>query len=89
MTTEEAVVKPGTLLDVRHFQVGQHVAVTGKTIDWGFQGAMHRWGFKGGPERGTTKSHRRLGSTGSKGDARVWPGKRMHGIFEDSLIAYF
>ncbi|KHN78688.1 F-box/SPRY domain-containing protein 1 [Toxocara canis] len=27
----------------------------------------------------TTKSHRRIGSIGSTGDARVWPGKRMPG----------
>ena len=27
----------------------------------------------------TTKSHRRVGSIGSKGDARVWPGKRLPG----------
>ncbi|CAJ0565286.1 unnamed protein product, partial [Mesorhabditis spiculigera] len=27
----------------------------------------------------TTKSHRRVGSIGSVGDARVWPGKRLPG----------
>ncbi|KAI6176756.1 39S ribosomal protein L3, mitochondrial [Aphelenchoides bicaudatus] len=67
------------VLDVRHFQVGQYVAVSGKTIDWGFQGGVHRWGMRGMPKLGTTKSHRRIGSVGSTGDASVWPGKKMPG----------
>lgn len=49
LTTEDALVQPGTNLDVRHFNVGQYVSVSAKTIDWGFQGAMHRWGFRGLP----------------------------------------
>uniref|UniRef100_A0A8R1ET86 Large ribosomal subunit protein uL3m n=1 Tax=Caenorhabditis japonica TaxID=281687 RepID=A0A8R1ET86_CAEJA len=40
---------------------------------------MHRWGMRGQPTRRTTKSHRRIGSVGSVGDARIWPGKRMPG----------
>uniref|UniRef100_A0AC34FTR2 Large ribosomal subunit protein uL3m n=1 Tax=Panagrolaimus sp. ES5 TaxID=591445 RepID=A0AC34FTR2_9BILA len=79
LTSEDALVQPGTKLDVRHFNIGQYVSVSGQTIDWGFQGAMHRWGFRGMPALRTTKSHRRVGSIGSKGDARVWPGKRMPG----------
>jgi len=78
-TTGDALIKPGAVLDVRHFQPGQFITATGKTIDWGFQGGMHRWGMRGMPKRGTTKSHRRIGSIGSTGDARVWPGKRMPG----------
>uniref|UniRef100_F1L8Z6 Large ribosomal subunit protein uL3m n=1 Tax=Ascaris suum TaxID=6253 RepID=F1L8Z6_ASCSU len=79
VVTEDAVVAPGTPLHVCHFSVGQYIAVTGRTIDWGFQGGMHRWGMKGMPANRTTKSHRRIGSIGSTGDARVWPGKRMPG----------
>ncbi|TKR68050.1 hypothetical protein L596_024096 [Steinernema carpocapsae] len=79
LVTEDAVVAPGTKLDVRHFLPGQFVTVSGKTIDWGFQGGMHRWGMRGMPTRNTTKSHRRIGSVGSTGDARIWPGKRMPG----------
>lgn len=33
----------------------------------------------GQPKLKTTKSHRRVGSVGSTGDARIWPGKRMPG----------
>uniref|UniRef100_A0A0K0EKY4 Large ribosomal subunit protein uL3m n=1 Tax=Strongyloides stercoralis TaxID=6248 RepID=A0A0K0EKY4_STRER len=79
MVTEDAVVTPGTKLDVRHFNVGQYITATGKTIDWGFQGVVHRWGMKGMRARGTTKAHRRVGSIGSTGDAKVWPGKRLPG----------
>ncbi|OZC11466.1 ribosomal protein L3 [Onchocerca flexuosa] len=79
LVTEDAVVEPGTELHVCHFKVGQYITATGHTIDWGFQGGMHRWGFKGMPARKTTKSHRRIGAVGSKGDARILPGKRMPG----------
>lgn len=79
LVSEEALPTIGTRLDVRHFIVGQYVTVSGKTIDWGFQGGVHRWGMKGQPALNTTKSHRRIGSVGSTGDARVWPGKRMPG----------
>ncbi|CAJ0598742.1 unnamed protein product [Cylicocyclus nassatus] len=79
LVSEEALPTVGTSLDARHFTVGQYVTATGKTIDWGFQGGMHRWGMRGQPARNTTKSHRRIGAIGSTGDARVWPGKRMPG----------
>ncbi|RCN46060.1 ribosomal protein L3 [Ancylostoma caninum] len=79
LVSEEALPTVGTSLDVRHFTVGQYVTASGKSIDWGFQGGMHRWGMRGQPARNTTKSHRRIGSIGSVGDARVWPGKRMPG----------
>ncbi|PIC38058.1 hypothetical protein B9Z55_010196 [Caenorhabditis nigoni] len=79
LVTEDALPLLGQPLDARHFEVGQYVTATGKTIDWGFQGGMHRWGMRGQPTRRTTKSHRRIGSVGSVGDARIWPGKRMPG----------
>lgn len=79
LVTEDALPAAGQILDARHFGVGQYVTATGKTIDWGFQGGMHRWGMRGQPTRRTTKSHRRIGSIGSVGDARIWPGKRMPG----------
>lgn len=79
LVTEDALPHAGQPLDARHFAVGQYITATGKTIDWGFQGGMHRWGMRGQPTRRTTKSHRRIGSVGSVGDARIWPGKRMPG----------
>nr|CAD2200161.1 unnamed protein product [Meloidogyne enterolobii] len=79
MVSEDAVVKPGTVLDVRHFQVGQYITLSGKTIDWGFQGVMHRWGMKGMTRRNTTKAHRRVGSIGVKGEGKVWLGRCLPG----------
>ncbi|GMT18723.1 hypothetical protein PFISCL1PPCAC_10020, partial [Pristionchus fissidentatus] len=79
LVSEETLPQVGIPLDARHFSVGQFVTATGKSIDWGFQGGMHRWGMRGQPQRRTTKSHRRIGSVGSVSDARIWPGKRMPG----------
>lgn len=79
LVSEDAIVPQGTKLDVRHFNVGQCVTVSGKTIDWGFQGVMHRWGMKGMQKNKTTKSHRRVGSIGVKGEAKVWVGRRLPG----------
>ncbi|XP_064411000.1 39S ribosomal protein L3, mitochondrial isoform X2 [Latimeria chalumnae] len=79
--SDNAVIKPGTPLYAAHFQPGQYVDVTAKTIGKGFQGVMKRWGFKGQPaSHGQTKTHRRPGASGPGGDpGRVWPGKKMPG----------
>uniref|UniRef100_A0A914W7E1 Large ribosomal subunit protein uL3m n=1 Tax=Plectus sambesii TaxID=2011161 RepID=A0A914W7E1_9BILA len=80
VVSEDAKLQPGTQLFATHFKIGQWVDCTAKTIDWGFQGVMHRWGMRGQPESsGTTKAHRRVGSVGSTSDARIWPGKRLPG----------
>ena len=49
--TENALPQVGMPLDARHFSIGQFVTVSGKSIDWGFQGGMHRWGMRGQPSR--------------------------------------
>ncbi|XP_019339099.1 large ribosomal subunit protein uL3m [Alligator mississippiensis] len=75
-----AIIKPGTPLYAAHFQPGQFVDVTAKTIGKGFQGVMKRWGFKGQPAtHGQTKTHRRPGATGTCKVSRVFPGKKMPG----------
>ncbi|CAD6188325.1 unnamed protein product [Caenorhabditis auriculariae] len=79
LVSEDALPVVGQYLDARHFTIGQFISASGRTVDWGFQGGMHRWGMRGQPSRRTTKSHRRIGSVGSVGDARIWPGKRMPG----------
>lgn len=81
MVTPNAAIQPGTPLFANHFQPGDIVDVSGKTIDRGFQGVMKRWGFKGMPaSHGVTKTHRRGGNIGAGGNkARVWPGTKMPG----------
>lgn len=57
----------------------------------GFQGVMKRWGFAGMPSgnwRGVTKSHRRPGSTGTTGNARVLPGKKLPGHMGGNITRY-
>ena len=49
--TENALPQIGIPLDARHFTVGQYITASGKSIDWGFQGGMHRWGMRGQPAR--------------------------------------
>ncbi|XP_074645135.1 large ribosomal subunit protein uL3m-like [Tubulanus polymorphus] len=79
--TPDAAIKPGTPLTVNHFQVGDYVDVQAKTVGHGFQGVMKRWGMKGGPaSHGSTKFHRKMGSTGGGGDkSGIWKGKKMPG----------
>ena len=80
VVSEDALLMPGTPLDVSHFRVGDYVDVFGKTIDHGFQGVMVRWMFKGMPKLGTTKAHRRPGSIAcGRKYAGPLKGKKMPG----------
>ena len=78
--TEDALLPPGTPMNIHHFRVGDYVDVYGKTIDHGFQGVVKRWEFKVKPKKGTTKDHRRPGSIsrGRKASG-PWKGKKMPG----------
>lgn len=79
--TPDAVIPVGAELDVRHFNVGQYVDITGYTIGKGFTGAMKRWNFGGQPAtHGVSLTHRSIGSTGSAQDpGHVFKGKKMAG----------
>ena len=79
--TPDALLPPGTEITAAHFVAGQYLDVSGTTKGKGFAGGMKRWGFSGqGASHGNTKSHRRIGSIGGRGDpARVFPGKKMPG----------
>jgi len=80
LVTDNAVLQPGTPLFASHFRPGDHVDISGYTIDRGFQGVMVRWGMhgmgKGG--HGQTKTHRRPGCIGY-GKDRVLAGKKLPG----------
>lgn len=77
--SNDAMLPVGFRFDVRHFQLGQYVDITGRTKGKGFQGPMKRWGFGGQPAtHGVSVVHRSHGSTGSK-IGKVFPGKKMAG----------
>ncbi|CAL8072673.1 unnamed protein product [Calicophoron daubneyi] len=80
LVSPDAALKPGTPLGIHHFRVGDHVDVTARTINRGFQGVIERWGMRGGPAaHGSTKFHRKMGSAGGGGNPVV-RGKRMAGV---------
>ncbi|MDR5683992.1 MAG: 50S ribosomal protein L3 [Armatimonadota bacterium] len=70
----------GQEISVRIFQDGDRVDVTSTSKGKGFAGAMKRHGFGGQRDsHGVSLMHRAVGSLGTSGVGRVWPGKRMPG----------
>lgn len=81
--TRDALLQPGTPLQIQHFTCGQYVDLMGVTIWKGFQGVMKRWGFAGGRggKQNRTKSHRRPGTIcHGRHLGVVIPGKKMAGV---------
>ncbi|MDP9405199.1 MAG: 50S ribosomal protein L3 [Actinomycetota bacterium] len=73
--------RPGDIVTVDIFAVGELVDVTGTSKGKGFAGPMKRHGFSGlGAAHGAHKVHRAPGSIGACATpARVFPGTRMAG----------
>lgn len=61
------------------FAAGDIVDVTGVSKGKGFQGSIKRHGFSRGPMEHGSKYHRRNGSLGAKGPARVFLGRKGPG----------
>jgi large subunit ribosomal protein L3 len=61
------------------FAAGEVVDITGVSKGKGFQGSIKRHGFHRGPMQHGSKYHRRNGSLGAKGPARVFPGRKGPG----------
>ncbi len=61
------------------FDAGEHVDVVGTSKGKGFAGGIKRHGFQRGPMAHGSKYHRRPGSLGAKGPARVFKGRRLPG----------
>src|SRR6476661_8938926 len=78
---EAASLKPGSLIGVDIFKVGQKVDVAGTTIGKGFAGVIKRHHFSSNrASHGNSVSHNKPGSIGMAQDpGRVFPGKRMSG----------
>lgn len=76
-----AEFKPGDVIQVSIFQLGQEVDVTGITQGKGYAGSIKRHHFSSNrASHGNSVSHNSPGSIGMAQDpGRVFPGKRMSG----------
>jgi large subunit ribosomal protein L3 len=76
-----AALKPGDVIGVDIFAVGQKVDITGTSIGKGFSGSIKRHNFSSNrASHGNSISHNAPGSIGMAQDpGRVFPGKRMAG----------
>lgn len=63
------------------FAQGEKVDVSGTSKGHGFSGAIKRHGFHRGPMAHGSKYHRRPGSLGAKGPARVYKGRKLPGHY--------
>ncbi|HTY02371.1 MAG TPA: 50S ribosomal protein L3 [Rhodocyclaceae bacterium] len=78
--------KPGDVIAVTIFSVGQMVDVSGTSIGKGYAGAIKRHHFSSNrASHGNSVSHNSPGSIGMAQDpGRVFPGKRMSGHLGDA-----
>lgn len=63
------------------FAAGERVDVVGTSKGHGFSGGIKRHGFHRGPMAHGSKYHRRPGSLGAKGPARVYKGRKLPGHY--------
>ena len=83
-----AEYKPGTVVPVGLFEVGQSVDVQGTSIGKGFMGTIKRHNFSSQrASHGNSRSHNVPGSISMAQDpGRVFPGKRMSGHMGDETV---
>jgi large subunit ribosomal protein L3 len=83
-----AEYKPGTVVPVGLFEVGQLVDVQGTSIGKGFMGTIKRHNFSSQrASHGNSRSHNVPGSISMAQDpGRVFPGKRMSGHLGDVTV---
>ena len=86
--SEGNMLEIGAEVKATHFEPGQYVDVSGRSIGKGFAGVMKRHNF-GGLEatHGVSISHRSHGSTGQCQDpGKVFKGKKMAGHLGDENV---
>ena len=86
--SESNLLPVGSEVKPSHYEIGQYVDVTGRSIGKGFAGVMKRHNF-GGLEatHGVSISHRSHGSTGQCQDpGKVFKGKKMAGHMGDKNV---
>nr|YP_009122065.1 50S ribosomal protein L3 [Choreocolax polysiphoniae]AJH65823.1 50S ribosomal protein L3 [Choreocolax polysiphoniae] len=70
----------GQILNVKEFQIGNNINISGFNIGKGFSGYHKKHNFSRGPMSHGSKHHKRPGSIGAgTTPGRVFPGKRMAG----------
>jgi large subunit ribosomal protein L3 len=69
----------GDEIKVEVFQPGDKVDITGISKGKGFAGGIKRWNFRRGPMAHGSMYHRRPGSGGATGPARVFKGNKRPG----------
>ncbi len=69
----------GQQINADLFTAGEFVDVVGTSKGKGFAGGIKRHGFHRGPMAHGSKYHRRPGSLGAKGPARVFKGRKLPG----------
>lgn len=80
-------VKVGQIFDVKLFEEGESIAVSGISKGKGFTGVMKRHGFGGQPASHGHRGHRGTGSIGQCATpSRVFKGKKMHGRHGNSKV---
>ena len=86
--SEENMLEIGVELKATHFEPGQYVDVSGRSIGKGFAGVMKRHNFAGlEATHGVSISHRSHGSTGQCQDpGKVFKGKKMAGHMGDENV---
>ena len=74
-------------IDLKSFEIGQAVKVTGNSIGKGFTGNQKRHNFSRGPMTHGSKNHRLPGSIGAGSTpSRVYPGKKMAGQLGGGMV---
>ncbi len=80
LTVEDpAAYQVGQEIKADIFGQGEKVDVVGTSKGKGFAGGIKRHGFHRGPMSHGSKYHRRPGSLGAKGPARVYKGRKLPG----------
>lgn len=76
---DAAAYEPGQELKADIFEAGEIIDVEGTSKGKGFAGTIKRWNFQRGPMSHGSKNHRRPASSGAKGPARTFKGKKTPG----------
>jgi large subunit ribosomal protein L3 len=85
---EANLLEIGSEIKPSHYEIGQYIDVSGRSIGKGFAGVMKRHNFRGlEATHGVSVSHRSHGSTGQCQDpGKVFKGKKMAGHMGDRSV---